>query len=326
VRNGCVEFDAETLSPTYRLTIGLPGRSNALAIAQRLRLPKEIVEAARQMVSPEDLRTEDMLDDIHRLRIQAAQERDAAHAARAQAKKTTRELRERLATIDQERREILDQAHEDAQVELEALRAEIRGLRGRLQAAATPMESVSAIEEKVASLEAQVRQPESLESPILPGAAQLPIHSGDTVWVHPLNAEGEVLEINGKDVEVQVGRVRTRVSLAAVERRAGGGERGAESDKRGKGSIRFSAASSPGMRLDLRGCLVEEALQRLDRHLDQAMRARLPQTSIIHGKGTGALRRAVRDFLADHPLVSTYEVGGPREGGEGVTIANLVAG
>ncbi len=328
VRNGCVEFDAETLSPTYRLTIGLPGRSNALAIAQRLKLPKEIVKAARQMVSPDDLRTEDMLDDIHRLRIQAAQERDTAHAARAKAEKTMRELRERLAAIDQERQEILGQAREEAEAELEALRAEIRALRGRLQASATtPLEAVSVIEEKAKALEAQVRQPESLESPVLSDMARAPIRPGDTVWVHPLNAEGEVLEIDGKNAEVQVGRVRTRASLTALELRAATpSPRGGETGRGQERVIQFSAAPSPGIRLDLRGCLVEEALQRLDRHLDQAMRARLPQTSIIHGKGTGALRQAVRDFLADHPLVSTYKAGGPREGGDGVTIANLVAG
>jgi DNA mismatch repair protein MutS2 len=335
VRNGCVEFDTETLSPTYKLTIGLPGRSNALAIAQRLQLPQAIVEAARRMISPDDLRTENMLDDIHRLRIHAAQERDAAHAARVKAEEAMRELRKRLATIDQERQEILEQAREDAEAELETLRAEIRALRGRLWssargafspgAAATPLAAVAAIEEQVEALEAQVQQPIPLESPIPPGSAA-PIRPGNTVWVRPLNAEGEVLEIDGEDAEVQVGRVRTRVNLTALELRAqtsspreGGTGWGPER------SIQVSAASSPGMRLDLRGCLVEEALQRLDRHLDQAMRARLPQMSIIHGKGTGALRQAVRDFLADHPLVSTYEAGGPREGGEGVTIANLVA-
>ncbi len=324
VRNGCVEFDAETLSPTYKLTIGLPGRSNALAIAQRLRLPEEIVEAARRMVSPKDLRTEDMLDDIHRLRIQAAQERDAAHAARIQAEETTRELRRRLAEIDQERQEILGQAREDAEAELGALRSEIRALRGRLQASASPLEAVAAIEEQVETLEAQVPQPAPLEPPIPESTAS--ICPGNVVWVHPLNAEGEVLEINGEDAEVQVGRVRTRVSLSALELRAETPSPRGEGTGRGpERSIQVSAASSPGTRLDLRGCLVEEALQQLDRHLDQAMRARLPQMSIIHGKGTGALRQAVRNFLADHPLVSAYEAGGPREGGDGVTIANLVA-
>ena len=88
--------------------------------------------------------------------------------------------------------------------------------------------------------------------------------------------------------------------------------------------IHVSAAPSPGVQIDLRGCTVEEALERLDHHLDAASRAALPWVRIIHGKGTGALRRAVRDFLADHPLVSTHEAGGDREGGAGVTVARLV--
>jgi DNA mismatch repair protein MutS2 len=92
----------------------------------------------------------------------------------------------------------------------------------------------------------------------------------------------------------------------------------------GEGITSFRAAPSPGTRLDLRGCTVEEALERLDRHLDAASRAALPWVHIIHGKGTGALRRAVRDFVGDHPLVSTYKAGGDQEGGEGVTIAKLV--
>jgi len=327
VHNACVEFDPETLSPTYKLTIGLPGRSNAFAIAQRLGLPREIVEAARQMVSPADLRTEDMLADIHRLRIQMAQARDAANSAHAEAEKLTRDLRERLATIEQERQEILEQAREEATAELETLRVEVRGLRRRLQTAAAPLEAVAAVEEAIETLEAQVPEPEPPEYPTLPGSANLlaqrPIRPGDTVWVHPLSAEGQVLEVDRGEAEVQVGLGRTRVSLTALELRApispplageGPGER----------FIHANAAPSPGVRLDLRGCTVEEALQRLDRYLDTASRAGLPWVRIIHGKGTGALRRAVRGFLADHPLVSGYEAGGDREGGEGVTVAKLV--
>jgi len=321
VRNACVEFDPETLSPTYKLTVGLPGRSNALAIARRLGLPQEIVEAARQMVSPADLRTEDMLADIHRLRIQAARARDAANEARAEAERLMHELRERLTTIEQERKEILEQARAEAAAELESLRAEVRRLRRRLQAAAAPLEAVAAVEEAIKTLETQMPEPEPLEPPILPGSADLlaqrPIRPGDTVWVRPLNAEGRILEINEEDVEVLVGPARTRVSLTALELRA------APPPEPEEPAIHINVPS-PGVRLDLRGCTVDEALRRLDRHLDMASRAGLPWVRIIHGKGTGALRRAVRALLTDHPLVSGYEAGGDREGGEGVTIARLV--
>ncbi|MBU0705344.1 MAG: endonuclease MutS2 [Chloroflexi bacterium] len=321
VRNGCVEFDSETLSPTYKLTIGLPGRSNAFAIARRLGLPEEIVEAARQKVSLDDLRTEDMMTDIHRLRIQEAQARDEAHATRAEAESLARDLRERLGAIEQERQDILEQAREEAAQELEAIQAEARSLRRRLQAAAAPVESVTEVEKAVKALETQLAEPEELELFPVPDLNLRPIRPGDTVWVRPLNTQGCVIEMDGDEATVQVGPARTRVSLTALELLAATPVSQPEEP-----AIRVSAATSPGVRLDLRGCTVEEALQRLDRHLDGAMRSGLPWVHIIHGKGTGALRQAVRGFLSDHPLTSGYESGGDREGGAGVTVAKLVQG
>jgi DNA mismatch repair protein MutS2 len=321
VRNACVEFDSETLSPTYKLTIGLPGRSNAFAIARRLDLPEEIVEEAREMISADDLHTEAMLDDIHRLRIQAAQERDQAHAARNEAEETSRELRERLASIDEERREVLQQAQEEAEETLDDLRAEVRALKGRLRASGTSTKSVTEIEEKVEELEAQAPEPEpepELLGPTPPSAPQRPIHPGDTVWVRLLNATGEVLDVYDDEAEVQVGQVRTRVSLTALELRE------APSPEPETGTIHVSSASSPGQEIDLRGSTVNEALRELDGYLDQAMRAGLPEVRIIHGKGTGTLRRAVRDFLDTHPLVGEYEAGGYRDGGDGVTITKVM--
>jgi len=329
VHNACVEFDPETLSPTYKLTIGLPGRSNAFAIAQRLGLPRDVVEAARQMVSPADLRTEDMLSDIHRLRVQAAQARDEARTAHAEAERLMRELRERLASIEQERREILEQAREEAEAELETLRAEVRTLRRRLQASArgafgpraatAPLEAVATVEEAIAALESTVPEPEPLEPLALPEVPQRPIRPGDTVRVRPLNAEGHVLALEGEEAEVQVGPARTRVSLALLELVTT-----APSPLAGERAIRIHAAPSPGVQIEVRGCTVEDALAQVDRHLDAAFRAGLPWVRIVHGKGTGMLRQAVRDFLANHPLVSGYEPGGHGEGGEGVTIAKLV--
>lgn len=322
VRNASVEFDTETLSPTYKLTIGLPGRSNALAIARRLDLPDPIVEAARDLISPDDLHAEAMLDDIHRLRLEVAKERDAAHKARREAEATVRQLRERLASIDEERHEVLEQARRQAEETLDIVRSEVRKLRGRLRAAAAPVDAVAAIQEEVRSLEDQFPEPEPLETPAVSEGArealQEPVQVGDTVWVRPLNSKGEVIEIAGQEAEVQVGRARTRVEVTALELR----EAPAPSPE--QPAVQVSAAPSPGTQIDLRGCTVDETLRQLDRYLDRAMRAGLPQVRIIHGKGTGTLRRAVREFLADHPLVSEYEGAEPREGGDGVTLADLV--
>ncbi|MGD2144234.1 MAG: endonuclease MutS2, partial [Anaerolineae bacterium] len=324
VRNASVEFDAETLSPTYRLTIGLPGRSNALTIARRLSLPVEIVEDAREMISPEDLRTQDMLDDIHRLRVGMARERDEAHTTRTEAEKAARELRDRLASIEDERTEILREARNKAEETLEELRSEVRRLRARLRVAGAPVEAVNAVEEELQALKPQMPKAEPLESPPPPRISEHIIHPpvrvGDTVWVHPLNSTGEVLKVDNGEAEVQVGRARTHVSVSALQLRE---EEKPESSPRG-GCVSIPTSSSPGTSIDLRGSMVDEALQELDRYLDQAMRSALPQVQIIHGKGTGTLRRAVRDFLTGHPLVSEHRAADPREGGNGVTLADVV--
>jgi DNA mismatch repair protein MutS2 len=328
VRNASVEFDPETLSPTYRLTIGLPGRSNALTIARRLDMPETIIEEAREMVSPEDLRTQDMLDDIHRLRMEMAEERAQAHAARTEAKKMARELRERLATIDEEREQILREARREAEETVETLQTEIRKLRSRLRAAGASVDAVGAVAKELKSLKSEMPTVEPRESPTPPQVSESleeegiarPIREGDTVWVRPLNSKGEVLKVEDGDAEVQVGRARTHVSVSALELRE------AEKPEPVPEGVQVSTAAptSPGRSIDLRGATVNESLDRLDRYLDQAMRAGLPEARIIHGKGTGTLRRAVRDFLSDHPLIKDYESGDYREGGEGVTVAKIV--
>jgi DNA mismatch repair protein MutS2 len=132
-----------------------------------------------------------------------------------------------------------------------------------------------------------------------------------------LNAKGAVLEVDGEKIEVQVGPARTRVQRPALELRD------APEPPEEEPAIRVSEVASPGSELDLRGATVDEALRQLDRYLDTASRAGLPQVRIIHGKGTGALRRAVRDFMMSYPLVTDFEGGGFREGGEGVTVATL---
>ena len=318
VCNASVEFDAETLSPTYKLSIGLPGRSNAFAIAQRLGLPGDLVEAARKLVSPDDLHTEDMLADIHRLRLQEVQARDAANAARAEADRLSRQLRDRLDAIEDERQGVLTQAREEAAAELEALRSEIRALKRRLQAAATPVGAVSAIERDAEALEEVLSEPEEVAPLPVPDMGARPVRPGDAVWVRPLNAKGRVIGIDGEEAEVQVGPARTRVSQTDLELTA------APPLEPVSQGYRVPAAHSPGEQIEVRGCTVEDALEQVDRHLDAASLAGLPWVRIVHGKGTGALRRAVREFLADHPLVSSYEPGARNEGGEGVTVAKLV--
>ena len=329
VRNASMEFNVETLAPTYRLVIGLPGRSNAFAIARRLGLPENIVKTARKMISGEELRADDMLEDLHNLRIQTAQARDQARLAHKESETLARDLRKRLLGIEDERQEILSQAEREAQEEVEALRAEIRTLRQRLLT--TPWrEAPPAVEEVVDALDdLEITLPEVLPlvEDVLAApeveAPSGPLAEGDTVELTALGVQGTVLEVEGKEVMVQAGPLRTRVGVGEVEllRRAQPAAAATSASTRVKVPAR---GPSPGIQIDLRGQTVEEAEVQLERYLDAAAMAALPWVRIIHGKGTGKLRRELRSFMANHPLVVSYESAAENEGGDGATVAHLV--
>jgi DNA mismatch repair protein MutS2 len=337
VTNASVEFDPETLIPTYHMTIGLPGRSNAFAIARRLGLDAGIIQAAQAMVAPEAMQTETLLHSIKAELDAAARERAAAEAARSQAEARLAELNQRTAHMDRERRDILNAARADARREIKTLRQELRGLREQwtpgIAAATTLRQLEEATEAKLETLEAGTAPLEEAPPPAQT-TYKGPLQPGDKVWVEPLQAVGEVISSRRGEVDVQLGHFRTTVRRKQVElrERAGAaaaepatGEEAAGSDEVAAGApgIRLPTVESPGLELDLRGQTSGEALHRLEQYLDDAYLVGLPWVRIIHGKGTGVLRTAVRDALRDHPLVTSYESGGEREGGDGVTVAKL---
>jgi DNA mismatch repair protein MutS2 len=341
VTNASVEFDPETLIPTYHLTIGLPGRSNAFAIARRLGLDAGIIQVAQAMVAPEAMQTETLLHSIKSELDTAARERAAAAAARSQAEARLAELSQRTAHMDRERRDILNAARADARREIKALRQELRGLREQWTPQAAPpggtpttlRQLEEATEAKLEALEARTAPVEEAPPPAQ-SAYKGPLQPGDKVWVEPLQAVGEVISSRRGEVDVQLGHFRTTVRRKEVElrERAGApaaesaaGEEAAGSDEAAGNApgIRLPTVESPGLELDLRGQTAGEALHRLDQYLDDAYLVGLPWVRIIHGKGTGVLRVAVRDALRNHPLVTSYESGDEREGGDGVTVAKL---
>ncbi len=315
VENACVEFDLETLSPTYELSIGLPGRSNAFAIARRLGLSPQIVSEAEGLVSPESLETEGLLAEIRQAHREALASQEAAEAARHQVEDLEGELRQELSDIEKTRREIVGAAREEAERELEEVRAELREIRARLGMAAVTQEWVAQAEDRLASLEPKPIEPVVQPRFGPPDALSL----GDTVWVAGLQATGEITELAGDEAEVQVGSFRIRAEVGDLELRG----RAAQLEVRER-AVSVPRVSSPGLELNLLGQTVEEVLPRLDKYLNDAYLAGLPQVRIIHGKGTGALRRAVRDFVADHPLAASHRPGDRYEGGEGATVVELV--
>jgi len=333
VSNASVEFDLETLAPTYRLIVGLPGRSNALAIAERLGLPKRIIEQARGMVTSEDLIADELLDEIHKKRDETRRSAEASLRSFQAAEELRAELRGRLENIENERREILAQAHAEAEAELEALRAEIRRLRKQLSAAGQPLDVIRQVERDAKDLEGHLI---ALPSPVtdLPGEDGDPraFRVGDLVWIDSLNAEGQITELTGQDAEVMVGRLRLRARLEDLSYRSKGESKREKKRKPGRTARRAADSpaevtirtASPGLELDLRGQSVEDAMPSVESYLDAAYMAGLPFVRIIHGKGTGVLRTAIRERLHDHPLVKTYQRGDEKEGGDGVTVVTFV--
>ena len=335
VINASAEFDLETLRPTYHLTVGLPGRSNALAIAQRLGMPVEIIEAARSEISPDDLRAEDLLDEIHRQRDLSRQARSAADKARQEAESLRAELVQRLDNIDDERRKVIEQARAEAEAELREAQEELRQARRTLARAHQPVEALKAVEEQIEKVEMLVEKPVARKAPNVTLQQRRAIRLGDKVRVRSLNTQGVLTALGEEDVEVQVGMLRIRTRLAELEL-VGGGHvedqtsavpaapvKPASSDSPPVPAATYQPAS-PGMEIDLRGQRADEALDALERYLDSAYLTGLPFVRIIHGKGTGRLREVVRQVLQGHPHVRSFEGGSEKEGGDGVTVVKLI--
>lgn len=333
VANASMEFNIETLTPTYRLIIGIPGESNAFTIAGRLGLAPEIITRARGLVSQNAQQVEAMLAEIRAQTEAARQIRHQAEAERQKAEDFAQLRQKQLAEVEAERRNILNSARADARQEIKAVRERIRTLEAQAQEAIkaqqvaliaslpkTPGE-VEAVEMQLADLEAGLTMERGLEPVIEPQARSgAPIRVGDKVFVSQFGTIGEVIAIQDNQAEVQLGHFRSTMPLSTLELR----ERAAKEEQIStKSRVKTPIAESPGMELDLRGRIAEEAILHLDQYLDQAFMAKLPWVRIIHGKGSGVLRQVVREELSRHPMISSYRPGQEGEGGDGVTIARL---
>jgi DNA mismatch repair protein MutS2 len=332
--NASMEFDAKSLQPTYHLLVGLPGRSNALLIAERLGLPESILEEARSGLHPDDLRTDDLLDEIHRQRDLARKARAEAEESHLEIKKLQDELAERLEKIEDERVSILEKARQQAESELFEVQSDLKALRRQMAQMKHPVSDVREIKEKVSDLEDRLQQPvkkRPVKKRPVTKAVPRPLKVGDRVIVISLKMEGRVSSIERDEVEVQAGALRMRVQVKDIKRPGDEAEELVISrpDKSMRSSIKTPSEPaspfypSPGVELDLRGCLVDEGLQKMESYLDSAFLAGLPYVRIIHGKGTGRLRTAVRQALRSSPHVKGWQIGLESEGGDGVTVAKL---
>ena len=330
--NASVEFDIETLSPTYKLNIGLPGLSNALAIAQRLGLDNRITRGARRFLGSAGVRMENLLEDLQSERKSAQDERYHLNMERVEAEYQRKQLEEERQQLEEERIRILNEARAQARHELDSVLVELAKVRTEVDRGRVSRDQLSearqharGLEERVTSIPTPRRQRPVEPSERLEG----PLQIGDTVRVLSFGQNADLLGLSSdrNEAEVQMGALRFRVNVDNIERIS---KRKASTEERvttRPNIILPDLQERPevGSQLDMRGWRVEDALEELDTYLNDAVLSGMSSVRILHGKGTGALRTAVREQLAHHPLVKSYAPAPPQEGGDGVTIVKLSA-
>ncbi|KMZ41972.1 MULTISPECIES: endonuclease MutS2 [Bacillales] len=323
VINASVEFDVQTLRPTYRLLIGVPGRSNAFAIARRLGLPEHIIDVARGSISEEDNQVESMIASLERNRKSAEADRLAAKAARQEAEELRRQLEEERAQFAEEKNKRMERAEDEARIAVQLAKEEaetiIRELR-EMMAEGMEIKEHRLIDAKKRLGNAVLElEKEKVKKPAKAVRATQ-IKVGDEVMVTSFGQKGTVLEkVNNEEFLVQIGIMKMKVK---------------RDDMHVQNSIQQKPQAAPytsvkrrsdniKMDLDLRGFNVEDSIREIDQFLDDALLAGLHSVSIIHGHGTGVLRKGVHEYLRSHRNVKSFRLGGQGEGGVGATIAEL---
>ena len=352
--NASVDLDPETLAPTYQLTVGLPGRSYALTIAARLGMPQEIIEEASAGVSPVEQATETLLRELQQERRTVEQLKAEAESSRLAAAKLQKELEEQLGAVESTKTELVEEARRELQLRtgniLDRLQRAERSMELAARTSAAPLAPHShapapgpqlqeemqhnrrAMREVQRELDAPNWQP--IEIKRTPWQERL--KSGDRVYVRGISQPVEVItppdssssSAQAQRVEVLLGTMRAKIPVYQLQSLAQGhpaaARQGIYLDRAVSrpDASHHSGPRLPNADLDLRGLRVDEAIARVDTALNDATLDGAALLRIIHGKGTGALRRAIREYLAGHPLVETSADGqGP--GGEGVTVAKL---
>ena len=331
VENASCEFNVETLAPTYKLLIGVPGKSNAFAISRRLGLPQAIIDKAAERINAENVRFEDVLTQLDRQRQQMEKEKDEARKLRREMEesaKTAREYRERL---EKEKAKAVEKAQAEARAIIQEARdtadqvfAELNEMRRRQEKEADWLEQ----NQRRADLRRQLNEAEDAlgsHEELPPPPPTRPAKAGDTVELVKMGTRASVISVN-KDgsLQLQAGILKITAKqeeVRVVEDAGGGGKKQAiQIAQRAEHQLRSLGASPEG---DLRGMMTDEAILVLDRFLDSAAMGRLDTVTVIHGKGTGAVRKAVREHLKRSKYVKSFRPGRFGEGEDGVTVVEL---
>lgn len=330
VENASQEFDIETLRPTYKLLIGIPGKSNAFAISKRLGLSDDIIEASKKFLEGRELRFEDLITDLEINKKQAIIEKEKAERYHKEAQELQQEVQNQKDKIEQQRNRLLKEAKEQAHAILTEAKAEADAIIREMNAMAKNAKSVniadfekgrSKLRDRLSDLESQMVKKPAVKKVLKPED----ISTGDSVYVAAFNQNGIVITPpNSKgEVEVQLGIMKTKVSIDQLELMDESSTTQKKEHKISNKKVDLSKALHTSTELDLRGQTTDEALINVEKYLDDAYLAHLSQVTIIHGKGTGTLRQAIHNYLRTVKYVKSYRLGIYGEGETGVTIVEF---
>ena len=329
VENACCEFDVESLRPTYRLLIGIPGKSNAFAISSRLGLPDFLIEEAKKQISAQDESFEDVIANLEHSRVTLEREQAEIARYKEEIRKLRNALQKKQDRMDDQKDRILKEANEKAnQILREAKEYADETMKnfhrfGREGISAKEMEAERArLREKIRSTETGMQPAAPRPKKKVKAAA---LHVGDRVRVLSLNLEGTVSTLPNQkgDLFVQMGILRSQVHISDLEYLGEAELPAGSKSASGSGRIKMSKSALVSTEINLIGMTVDEAIGHLDKYLDDAYLAHVPSVRIVHGKGTGALRNAVQQHLKRCKYVKTYRLGSLGEGDAGVTIAEF---
>lgn len=330
VENACCEFSVETLSPTYRLLIGIPGKSNAFAISGKLGLSEDIIEEAKKHLSEQDESFEDLISDLESSRVTIEKERLEVEQYKQEIEVLKHKLEEKQERIDNQREKIIRQANEEAHAILrEAKEVADQTIKNfhKYGSAAPSMKEMeqerSKLRDKMSNLEKDMslKQKNAQQNNKVPKKLRI----GDTVKVLSMNLKGTVHTLPNEkgDLYVQMGILRSLVNIKDLVLVEETPVLGNKKKSTGAGKIKMAKSASVSTEINLIGKTTDEAIALLDKYLDDAYIAHMPSVRIVHGKGTGALRNAVHNHLKRLKYIKSYRLGEFGEGDAGVTIAEF---
>jgi len=320
--NASMEFDVATLAPTYRLLMGVPGKSNAFAISRRLGLPEPLIKTAEQQLSTHDVRVEDLIAQLQASVLSARQEEEELAELRAKLTRLEDDMARTRESEEAERVRRQQKAEDEARTLVRRAQHDVEQLLEELREARAHGRTLRDHELTDARKRLEGLAPDRrLQATRTQGRRMQPAVVGDEVRVLTLGGQkGTILELpeRGDEVLVAIGAMKVKVSRDQLEMIRSGKAIAAPVVM-----VTRSAGTEVGASLDLRGTTVDEAMIEVDRYLDRAVLAGFHQVTLIHGKGTGALRKGVLEYLRDHPRIRTSRAGGEGEGGSGVTVVEL---